>query len=66
MKLDSYGEGRYSVIVEMIDFCEKQIDKINAHGRDPDTHIAATMKGQKKSYQKTIQKLMVKKGRLKR
>lgn len=64
-KLDEYGKGRQSVISEMIEWCEKEINSIKEHGIDSNTHIAATMSGQIKAYIKTKQRLTVKNNRLK-
>jgi hypothetical protein len=63
--LDEYGKGRQSVILEMIKWCEKEIEAIKKHGIDKDTHIAATMTGQMKAYIKAKQKLTMKNTRLK-
>ena len=64
-KLDTYGQGRQSVILEMIHWCEKEIKAIKDHGIDQDTHISATMTGQMKAYIKVKERLMVKNRRLK-
>ena len=63
--LDEYGKGRQSVILEMIDWCEKEISAIKKCGVSPDGFIASTMTGQMKAYIKVKQKLTVKNDRLK-
>ena len=65
-KLDKFGQGRKSVIDEMIDVCDNEIQKIKDHGYDTDTHIRATMTGQIKGYIKVKQQLSKKNNRLKR
>ncbi len=54
---DSYGKGRTSVINELLLFCDKEIEKIMAHGIDKDTHIAASMSGQYKTFNRLKQRL---------
>lgn len=56
--LNEYGNGRRSVILEMIKYCETEINKIKKHGIDKDTHIAATMTGQMKAFFKVKTKLV--------
>ena len=63
--LDEYGKGRQSVILEMIDWCEKEITAIKDCEVSSDGFIASTMTGQMKAYIKVKQKLIVKNERLK-
>lgn len=68
--LDKYGfyfcKGRQSVILEMIEWCEKEISSIKECGVSSDGFIASTMTGQMKAYIKVKQKLTVKNDRLKK
>lgn len=64
--LDEYGKGRQSVILEMIEWCEKEIKAIKECGVSSDGFIASTtMTGQMRAYIKVKQKLSVKNDRLK-
>lgn len=63
--LDEYGKGRQSVILEMIEWCDKEIKAIKDCGVSSDGFIASTMTGQMKAYIKAKQKLTVKNDRLK-
>jgi hypothetical protein len=63
--LDEYGKGRQSVILEMIEWCEKEITAIKEYGSSSDSIISSFMTGQMKAYIKVKQKLTVKNDRLK-
>lgn len=64
--LDEYGKSRQSVILEMIEWCEKEITAIKECEVSSDGFIASTMTGQMKAYIKVKQKLTVKNDRLKK
>lgn len=64
MNLDEYGRGRQSVINEMIDWCQSEIEKIKDHGISNDSYKSATMSGQVRAYSKAKMKLKVKETRL--
>lgn len=62
--LNDYGKGRASVIHEMIEFCNTKLNEIRLV--DPEnSHVSAILGGQKKAYQKVIEKLKTKHKRLK-
>lgn len=67
MKLDEYGRGRLSMILEMREWCEKEIEKIKSWPKmnKINSHASATMSGQVKAYTKVIDRLRVKTQRLK-
>ena len=63
-KLDKFGQGRETVISELVDYCDKEMQKIKDYGYDTDTHIRATMTGQFRAFIKVKQQLVKKNNRL--
>lgn len=63
MNFDEYGNGRQSVIKEMIFHCEVAIEKLKEKKDEEETH--AWIGGKIKGYQKVIQKLKAKESNLK-
>ena len=64
-KLDEYGNGRASVISEMIKWCDKEIALIKSFSGETNSHKSAAMSGQIRAFTKTKQILVSKQNKLK-
>lgn len=59
-QINDYGKGRANVLMEMLLWINKEINKIKEVAKTTDTHARATMSGQIRAYSKAKNKIKVK------